>query len=162
MVRKHALIHKNERGQSFTELGISLVFLLVLLAVAIELGWAFYTLIALHDTAQEAASYGAICPVDFDGFPNVDGIKNRLRESATAPLSMSDINLEDISVTFWNPQGTTELTSATKGDMVRVSVVIHHKIIVPFAGTFLGNNWTYPLTATVSDTVMVTECKAKQ
>lgn len=159
MFREQGMIRKSERGQSFMELAVSLVFLLVLLSVVIELGWAFYTLTALRDTAQEAASYGAICPMRGTA-DNKEDIKTRLQESATAPINGSDISRDDISVTFWDPTGTTEQSTATNGDIVKVSVVIHHRIIVPFAGTFLGDTYTYPLSASVSDTVMVKDCKA--
>jgi Flp pilus assembly protein TadG len=157
MVKEYRVIKQGERGQSFMELAISLVFLLILLSVVIELGWAFYTMTALRDTAQEAASFAAICP-SRGGAANTDEIKERLQASATAPINGSDISLDDIQVNYYSAGGG-EIGVATHGDIVRVSVTIHHKIIVPFAGSFLGDTYSYPLTATVSDTVMTTECK---
>lgn len=159
MVRNYTSVRKGEQGQSFMELAISLVFLLILLSVVIELGWAFYTMTALRDTAQEAASYGAICPMVDATNDNKEGIKDRLIASSTAPLDPKTFNRDDIVVTYWDPTGATEQTTATRGDMVRVSVKYTHQIIVPFASTFLGTT-TYPLSAEVSDTVLVDKCKA--
>lgn len=155
MRRESRAVQKGERGQSFTELAISLVFLLILLTVIIELAWAFYTMIALRDTAQEAASFGAICPDPSDSFLK---IKTRLRDSTTSPLDPKNLPDENIEVKFFDPTGTTEQTSATRGDMVHIKVTYWHDIVVPFAASFLGTT-RYPLTVEVSDIVLVDKCK---
>lgn len=165
MQRKCGIHQKSEGGQSFTELAISLVFLLILVTGVIQLGWAFYTMTALRDTAQEAASYGTICPIITDDAgnksDNVQGIRDRLRQSATSPLKGEDIHDADIEVTFMGPTGDDLGGNLpTNGDIVRVSVVYRLDIkVLPFAGSFLGDNWSYPLNATVSDIIMVKDCK---
>ncbi len=147
--KMHVRGQKSERGQSFMELAISIVFLLVLLSAVIDLGWAFYTMTALRDTAQEAASYGIMCP-------NEDLIKQRLRLSATAPIRMEDIDSGDVLVTSV-PVGSS--AAWKKGSIVRVEVTINHTIMVPFLGSVIGRT-TYPLKVDVSDTIMVDECPA--
>ncbi len=138
---------KSERGQSFMELAVSLVFLLVLLSVVIDLGWAFYTMTALRDTAQEAASYGIMCPDEVE-------IIERLRRSATAPLSMDDL---DAGAIFVESIAVGSNEAWHKGSIVRVEVTIDHKIMVPFLGAVIGRT-TYPLSVDVADTIMVDEC----
>ena len=138
---------KGERGQSFMELAVSLVFLLILLSVVIDLGWAFYTMTALRDTAQEAASYGIMCPDELQ-------IVERLLRSATAPLSTEDIDEGAIFVESI-PVGSN--TAWHKGSIVRVEVTIDHTIMVPFLGAVI-NRTTYPLSVNVSDTIMVDKC----
>jgi Flp pilus assembly protein TadG len=141
---------KSQRGQSFMELAISLVFLLVLLMVVIDLGWAFYTMTALRDTAQEAASYGIMCP-------NEDRILQRLRMSTSAPLSMEDYDNGNMlsTITFIDPSDPSNpIAQGQHGDLVRVHVEYNHQIIVPFVASFIGTS-TYPLKVDVSDTIMV-------
>ncbi len=145
---------KSERGQSFMELAISIVFLLILLSVIIDLGWAFYSMTALRDTAQEAASYGVMCPDE-------SRIRERLRLSTSAPLNASDIDNGNVNVIFLRP-GTggappTQVGNPKHGDIVRVEVEIEHNILVPFIGAVI-NRYTYPLKVDVSDTIMVDKC----
>ena len=144
---------KSERGQSFTELAISLVFLLTLLSAVIDIGWAFYTMIALRDAAQEAAAYGAICPFASDSVtPNTNLIRQRLMVSVTDPIDLRDLDPADILISFTNKSGTAVSTPVMEGNVV-VSATIHHTILTPFVGTFIGTQ-EYPITVTVADTVM--------
>jgi hypothetical protein len=158
MLKRPPRARKSERGQSFTELAISIVFLLVLLSVVIDLGWAFYQMIALRDTAQEAASFGIMCP---DANPVVaeNKIRQRLRLSATAPLDMKHIDDGNVVLKFFDAKGEDFSGRLPKhGDMVSISVEIQHQIIVPFAATFIGRD-TYPLKVQVTDTIMVDTCQ---
>lgn len=150
MIQKITTRTRSERGQSFMELAISLIFLLIMLTVMIDLGWAFYSMIALRDAAQEAASFGAMCPDE-------DLIAERLRLSATAPIDMNDIpdDEDHILVEFIDTDGNP--ADPVRGNLVRVTAQIDHQIIVPFAGTFLGRT-SYPLRVNVADTVMRDSC----
>ncbi len=139
--------HGSERGQSFMELAVSLVFLLILLSVVIDLGWAFYMMTALRDAAQEAASYGIMCPDE-------TLIRDRLRRSTTAPLSMEDIDAGQVLVESITYGGGA---AWKKGSIVKVSITITHPIMVPFLGAVIGRT-TYPLSVNVSDTIMVDDC----
>ena len=100
MMRKGFNRRKRERGQAFVELALSMVFLLTLLSAVVDLGWAFYTLIALRDMAQEGAAYGSLypCEVDGAGFKVNPKITNRIMDSATAPLTPDDPNVDLIQV----------------------------------------------------------------
>lgn len=154
MINEWSNRQKSERGQSFMELAISLTFLLILLAAVIDLGWAFYTMVALRDTAQEGAAFGSMCPNDFSL------IEERLRESATAPLSIEDIDGGDIEICIIDPDSPPELFACSgkgaaivRGNSVRVTIRIQHDILTPFVGSFIGTQ-TYPLTVTVSNTIL--------
>lgn len=144
---KNCLVHrKTERGQSFMELAVSMVFLLILFSAAVDLGWAFYTMISLRDTAQEAASFGAMCT-------NQTKVEERLKLSASAPIDMKQI--ADIKVCFSSPgsPGSCKASGIVRGDDVTVTVRYMHQIVTPFVGAFI-NTQEYPLVVTVSDTVM--------
>ncbi len=165
MLRKRSSRLNDERGQSFMELAISLLFLLILLAAVIDLGWAFYTMVALRDTAQEGAAFGAMCP------DNLTRVRTRLLESATAPIDIHDLEAGDIEICLIGPnpaaqpalfacpasQSQDGSTWAARGNNVRVTLRIQHHILTPFVGTFIGTQ-TYPLTVTVSNTILVDEC----
>jgi hypothetical protein len=73
---------KPERGQSLVEFSISAVIILILLMGVIDFGWAYFTVVALNDAAQEGATYGSICPND------TGGIVLRLEESAQDPVRL--------------------------------------------------------------------------
>jgi Flp pilus assembly protein TadG len=150
--------NKHENGQSFIELAVSMVFLLTLLAAMIDLGWAFYEMTALNDMAQEAASFGSLYPCKGDvSTINMAEIRARLKDSATAPLDSSQIPDQDITIQIINAAG--EDAPAALGNSVRVSVTIQHKILTPFLGMFIGNNWQYPLTATASNVILKPVCR---
>jgi Flp pilus assembly protein TadG len=143
----------HEHGQSFIELSVSMVFLLILLSVVMDLGYALYSMTALRDTAQEAASYGAICPIKEDGTTrNDDLIKARAQYSTHAPLNIEDINPSDITVEFLNTSNQVT-TTPVMGGSVQVSLTIFHEIKAPFVANFIGTT-TYPLRVTVADTII--------
>jgi Flp pilus assembly protein TadG len=144
---------RGERGQSFVELAISIVFLLTLLAAMIDLGWAFYTLISLRDAAQEAAVYASMCP----NHPAL--IIDRLQKSASAPLDISDIPSDHIAVCVIDPDNPPTSCAAAPtllpalGLSVRVEVWVDHEIRTPFVASFIGTT-TYPLRVDVSDAIL--------
>ena len=58
---------KTQRGQSIVELALLfplLMMLLMLLMGLLDLGRAYYIMVALRDAAEEGASYAAIQPTD--------------------------------------------------------------------------------------------------
>lgn len=150
MMRKYLFKKRTERGQSFMELAISLVFLLIVLSVMVDLGWAFYTLISLRDIAQEATSYGSMCAKD------KNGIEERFRESATSPLDAGDIS--NFTLQYCTPATMAcRNNNPLKGDFISISATYQHHIVTPFIGVFLGNVQEYPLSVTASNSIMVLE-----
>jgi Flp pilus assembly protein TadG len=144
-----------EKGQSFVELGLSLVFLLILVAAVIDLGWAFFTVIALRDAAQEAATVGSICPTDNNK------IMERLYGSASAPLDMTKLSTSQIDISIINPSDPGAAAAIALGNSVQVTVTYEHEIVTPFVGSFIGTQ-KYPLTVTVADTILRLDCTAIQ
>ena len=157
---RNVLAHRNEKGQSFVELALSLIFLLTLLSVVIDLGWAFFTLIALRDAAQEAAAVGAVCPTleaDADSSP----IRARLRDAATAPIDMSKLEDSRIDIVILDVDTGASIDEDFEvGDSVSVTITYTHDIMVPMVGSFIGTQ-TYDLKATAVDTILSTTCRIK-
>jgi len=155
MLQQRLSNQKGQRGQAFLEFAISLVFLLILLSAVIDLGWGFYTMVALRDAAQEAAAFGSICPTD------EVKITERLRKSANTPLDMNDIDPGNIEICIIDSDpaaGKVCGAPIALGNSVKVTVTVQHKILTPFVGMFIGDKWEYPLSVTVSDTILRTSC----
>ncbi len=149
MLRRHYNQRNSERGQSFMELALSLVFLLILLSVMIDLSWAFYTMISLRDVTQEAAAYGSMCAED------KWGIENRLRKSATTPLDANDIS--NFTLEYCTPYGVCRTHTPKTGDFIRLTATYQHHIVTPFIGMFIGNVQQYPLTVNTASAIMMLE-----
>ncbi len=133
---------RGERGQSLVELAISLTFIILLLAGAVDFGNAFFSFVALRDAAQEGALYGSMNPTD------VGGIQTRVRTASTIPVDLSDAGLVDVEVSI--------IGSPCEGGGVRVTVSYEYPISMPFLTAITGP--TIPLTAQVTDTILQPLC----
>ncbi len=67
----------SRRGQSLVEVALVLPIVVMIMLGVLDLGRAFFTLVALHDAADEGATYAAIRPYD------VAGIQQRTVEAST-------------------------------------------------------------------------------
>ncbi len=132
----------HESGQSFVELALTLVVLLVLIAGIVDLGRAFFTYIALRDAAQEAAIYGAINPTDSSGI-NSRGMATLTNRVDTSTVSIS-------------PTLTGSCANGTNSIQVDV-LFSNFSITMPFLGTVMGSQ-TFNITASVTDTILSPPC----
>jgi len=127
------------RGQSLTEFAVSITFIMILLAGAVDLGRAYFVLLALRDSAQEGASYAAIDPHD------VTGIRQRVRESSGGITDFSD---------FTDSQIQIQVTGyACAGYSIEVRLTYDFQMVAPF---FSGK--VLPLKAVASDTILQPPC----
>jgi Flp pilus assembly protein TadG len=150
---------RSSRGQSLTELGLTMVIILTLLAGAVDFGSAFFDYISLRDAAQEGALYGSIAPIidaNNDGKYNVGeslnttAIQNRVRQSSSQPVDLSTITP---TVVIINPPSNYPCA----GGSITVSVTYNYQISMPFVGAILGTQ-TIPLTAVMTDTILMPQC----
>jgi len=86
---KHKEHNKPNRGQSLVEVALVLPIILMILLGLLDFGRAYFTLVALHDAADEGASYAPIRPSD------VAGIQLRTAEASTRliPIQQGDVNV---------------------------------------------------------------------
>ncbi|MFP3854800.1 MAG: TadE/TadG family type IV pilus assembly protein [Anaerolineales bacterium] len=138
----HSAWRRSQRGQSLTELSLTLIILLTLLAGVLDIGRAYYTFLALRDAAAEGASYGSFDPT------NNTEIENRVRRESPGP-SMIDWNGATITTDI---QGT-----ACRGGGIEVTVQIDYEILTPFIGAIVGSQ-SMPLEATVVNTILSPAC----
>jgi len=134
---------KTERGQSLTELAISFMLLVMILAVGVDLGRMFFSFIAIREAAEEGALYGSLNALD------TAGVILRTRTSSSAPVNLSDVSTVDVSVS--TPGGTCA------GDTMVVSVTDHFHLTMPLVGTLIGTQ-TFPISVSATSTILLPEC----
>lgn len=134
---------RRQRGQSLTELAIAFTFLMLLLAGMVDLGRAFFSLVALRDAAQEGAVYGALNPTD------TAGIENHVRTSSNSPVNLADTVAVGVSSTI--------IGSACAGNQVRVTVTYNFQLTMPLIGVIVGSQ-QLPLSATMTNTIITPAC----
>ena len=142
MVSKH---FRKEKGQSLVELSFIFVLLLLLVGGIIDLGSIYYSSIALRDTTQEGAIYGAAHPDD------IAGITSRITKSANFPINASQIT--DITVTCDGANCAPTNTNSCQGHEISIQVSYNYNLIMPLIPIFIGRQ-TVPLTATVTATIL--------
>lgn len=134
---------KQERGQSLTELAISFAVLVLILAVGVDLGRAFFSLISLREAAEEGALYGSLNSLD------TGGIIARVRSSSTTPVDLS--NTTDVTVNVSTPSGTCA------GDTMVVTVTYQFDLTMPLLGPLIGAQ-SFPLTVSSTSTILRPDC----
>ena len=133
---------RSERGQSLTEMALSMVILLILLGGVVDLGRAFFTYMALRDSVQEGALYGSINPT------LTQEIKNHVLDSSEMIPDL--ITNDDITVEL--------IGAACTGNSIRVRAVYpDFPVTMPLLGTILGRQ-TVSISASVIDTILSPAC----
>ena len=165
MTAKKSIKHyEYERGQSLTELAVSLSLLFILLAGVVDIGRAFFTYIALRDSAQEGAVYGSYYNSTGDTNDTWCRIVDRVRFTSDKPFDFSDTTVSikiggNITQTFPNgaAPGSPCPTLATEpgaGDEIIVSVTYDNfQITMPFLGSLIGGQ-TISISASIRDTIL--------
>ncbi len=150
---------QKESAQGLVEFAISLTFILILLAGLVDLGQAFFSLVALRDAAQEGAVYASVYPIIDtngnnrydDGEPlNTAAIIARVRNSSTTPVDLTDTANVSVNVSFGR------LPCA--GGVVTVEVTYNYRVSTPLVGSFVRDN-AIPLTASASNIILWPACR---
>jgi hypothetical protein len=141
--------HK-ERAQSMTELAISFMFILLLLAGIADLGRAFFTFISLRDAAQEGALYGSTAPDQTAEIISRVCNGSNFMQNHSCGLDEDPSNAIQITINFVGAPCT--------GSGIEVVVSYpEFPIVMPFAGIFMGTQ-SIPINARVTDTILRPPC----
>ena len=143
-----------------------LVFLSVLLISLLDLGRAYFTYLALKDSANEGAYYGSAFPqcVTANGINNdspdcgdPNTIPYRVRHSAPQG---SLVNINDLAaqVVIDLPCGSSTPCVMQAGQVLTVTVSYQYQMLTPFVGA-IANGQTLTLTARSSAVIVrVPDC----
>lgn len=134
MMRTFCKSGRLQRGQSFVEFAISLVFFLIVLTGLFDLGRAYYIHVALEDSAGEAALYLALnhtCPRPDSG-PSCADPNNALYRARNA--SSYQINWDSVTILPDYP------TDPVVGDMVKVRMEYPFTLLTPIISSIVGGN----------------------
>ncbi len=144
-----------ERGQSLVELAFSLLFILVLLTGAVEIGLALFQYVTMRDAAQEGALYGSFNPT------KETGIKNRSIAAANDIIVFSpsditvSINGHSVADAMSGGYACEGLTGGVPNS-ISVAITFAHPVTMPIIGAWIGQ--TINLNAGVTDTILSPVC----
>lgn len=122
------LLRRLERGQSFIEMAIGMVVLVVLLGGLFDVGRAFIILTTVENATGEGALYGATHPecLTTDHAATIcsgsESVKGRVKEEAKPAIT---INETDITVEVENS------AAITAGSTLRIDVVYRYSPVTP-------------------------------
>lgn len=140
--------HSSSRGQSLLEFAISLTFMLILLAGAVDFGIGLFHYTVMRDAAQEGALYGSMNPTD------TAAIRSRIANASGATgmiKRLYDDGLLGVTITV------VEGGTPCEGKGLRVTLTYDYPISMPFVGGFIGSDHI-ALRAMATDTILTPPC----
>jgi Flp pilus assembly protein TadG len=147
-----------EKGQSLTELALTITFIIVLLAGIVDLGHAIYIYITIRDAAQEGAAYA-----DY-GFSTSGSVTKYCSDIISrAKTQAEQASLFDSAkvnvVAYLNGVECNAISSSPcANDEIKVDVTYHDfPITMPFLGSIVGTQ-TISMTASVKDNILIPIC----
>jgi Flp pilus assembly protein TadG len=135
-----------ERAQSLVEFALSLLLILMVLAGAVELSLALFEYVTIRDAAQEGALFASINPTD------TDAIRLRVIDAANDGMALTAGNIAITS----NGNYCEGSTASGKPITITVKITWPHRLVMPFAGTFIGQQFT--LSASATNTILSPMC----
>lgn len=149
-VRRSLVAHRRQRGQGLVEFALVVVFLVVLVGGAVQLGLMYMVHLTLRDASQEGAAYASVDPT------NTPEIQRRVRDALAGTVDPASVM---VTVTETNPgmfcAAIDPVTLDSNG--IRVEASYNLQIIVPFLGALVGGE-TLPLRAAADDTILSPPC----
>ena len=144
-------IKRKEKGQSMVELALTFMIMMFALAGTVDLGRAFFALIALNDAAQEGALYGSMNPTE------ITTIKARVRDSSTAPIDLTDTTNVNINVTYPETEVCAGFDGTGEAYGIKVEVTFLFNFSMPLI-TEIVNSDTITLGANSIHTILYPPC----
>lgn len=143
-------ITKSQKGQSFVELGVSMVILLLVLAGVIEFGMLMFQYVAMRDAAQEGAVYTSMYPTACN--QTIERVKKDLYNVDPSQVEVA-VEVNGISCIDARP------ADACASHEVKVTVrQPDYKLSMPLLGTFLGRQ-SLNISAATTSTIIRPPCQ---
>lgn len=144
----------SERGQSLTELAVSMMLLMILLAGVIDIGRITFNHIALRDGTEEGAVYGSINP------NHCTQIEEHVRSSLFDPDGAT------VTIKIYDDAGNaysclavaSNKAIACEGHVIEVIAAYpNFPLSMPFIGTVIGSQ-TINLEVKIKNTIIRPAC----
>lgn len=152
-MKKH---NRYERGQSFVELALMFVTLMLIFSALVDFGRLLYTYMSLVDSAQEGLLYLSLDPDD-----GQIGVVSRVHDSTTFPrdIGSSTVWIRDPfdSNPATNLLSATEISNLCSGDLVKVELSYPFQFTMPFINTIVPSN-SIPLIASATGPILTPLC----
>ena len=147
---------KSERGQSLVEFAFMVIVLTVLLLGVLDIGRAYFTWMALLDSAGEGAQFGSVNPTKWCVSDETHFDSNGDGTADSCPTTFTNTNPNTIAYRVLNtaPVGTLvdweaaatlvtiEMSDTTlpikPGRTITVTVSTKYRLVTPFVGTIVG------------------------
>lgn len=147
-----------EKGQSLVELALVLLFVLIMLAGVVDLGRMMYEYLAMRDSAQEGAAYGAVYPsycVDigtrvWDNLPDTFS----LAQGDSVNVTVDGV---DCANAYSIDKNQPLPIHGCEGKELIVMVDHNFDVTMPFLSAFTGP--TVPMHVEIKDRVVRPACK---
>ncbi|MDH5607078.1 MAG: pilus assembly protein, partial [Anaerolineae bacterium] len=124
-------LEDHEKGQSLVESAMMFTVFLLVLSGVVDLGRAFFTLVALQEAATEGATYAAVHP------SHTAVIRNIASTSSTAPLNLKalfDTGKLSIESQVQNIYYCAGVDASGNPHGIKVTVIYKLPLINPFGG----------------------------
>lgn len=157
---KNQRVRSSEKGQSLMELGMMMVFLLVLLAGVVDLGRMMYEYLTMRDAIQEGAGYGTIYP----GYCNEIAARvmdNLPDDHYTVAVTVDGLSCSGAYTADSAAALSYQLPShACSGKVLTISLDHSFEVTMPMLGTFVDPEGDgVPMHVVIEDRIVRPECK---
>lgn len=145
-------INRKERAQSMVEMAISFTMVMFLLSGVVDLGRAFFAVIALRDAVQEGAVYAATHP------QSVNPTKIRAQLSSSGPIDLTDTSKVRFFVEWPDAKACAEVVG-THANGITVRVEYDFEFIMPLMGPLIpGTEDILTIPVSVTNTILYPPC----
>lgn len=131
-----------DRGQSLVEFALVVPILLLLFAMAVDLGRLFYAYVAVENAAKEGAAYGATNPICSDDTRAICAGTNNVEARVTLEAGSLPGGVTPTLIQCQAPNGSPRvpLTECRDGDTYVVRAAHTFDLVTPILGQVLGNS----------------------
>ncbi len=145
VARLYERLGKPARGQAIVEFALVMVFFLFLLLAVIDLGRAYFVMVAVENAAAEGALFGmanpnCIRPSDGPNCANPNNVEYRILNESQSALVIPSLMHYEVTFDPVNPK--------KPGTSITITVWYDFKPILPFLSAFGSSTITIRRSAT--------------
>jgi hypothetical protein len=147
---KRNRMNNSQRGQSLIEVALSLTFMLIMLAGAVDVGRIFIAYISMRDAAQEGIAFGSVFPTYCNQI---------IQRTISSSTNMFQPTAGMVTVMIGGANcASADPEQACIGNEIMVTISNPaYPLTMPFIGAALGSQ-TIPLEVSARDTVLRPPC----